>query len=255
MKIGIFTSFQSDKFVNQAISSCKELGVDCEVVDIISSDWVQNVKNSDCDGYYCPSNCISQELKTIQDERYYFVSQIMKRPIYPDFTGLYIHESKRNMAAWLELHDYPHAKTRTFTNRSEAMEYLENCTYPIVTKSNVGAGASKVMILKTKMQAKRIARKCLSESRFNFMQSGYFYKTKFNRKAIPNVRDLRHSQKDYFIVQEFVENVKCEWRILKIGNSYFGHQKLLKGNFASGSGLVGWVNPPKELLYMVHDLC
>ena len=256
MKIGIFTTPMGPKVPEQAIKSCQELGVDYQMVDIFSSNWIENIKAaSDCDGFFCPSNCLSQELKTIQDERYYFVSQVMKRPIYPDFTGLYIHESKRNMAAWLEINGYPHAKTRCFTRRDEALDYLDNCNYPIVTKSNVGAGASKVIIIKSKSEAKQMANKCLNESRFSFLCSGFAYKMRFHRWYMPSMRDRRNRQKNYFIVQDFVKDVKHEWRILKIGNSYFGHQKLLNGQFASGSGLVGWVAPPRELLDMVRELC
>jgi len=256
MKIGIFTTFQGNHPVEQAISSCKELGVDYEVVDILSSDWVEKVKNADCDGFFCPSNCVSQEKKTIQDERYYFVSQLMNRPIYPDFLGLYIHENKRNMAAWLELNGYPHAKTRVFTNRDEALKYLSVCEYPIVTKANVGAGASKVRIVKNQTEAKRMAKKTLSKGIFGkpilFFSPGMYYNSKLRGLKIP---DLHNPQKDYFIVQDFVKDVLWEWRILKIGDNYFGHQKLLKGEFASGSGMVGWVAPPKHLLEMVRDLC
>lgn len=253
MKIGIFTSFQSDKFVKQAIESCKSLNVDYEVVDIISENWLENVRKSDCDGFFCPSNCVSQELKTIQDERYYFVSQIMKRPIYPDFLGLYIHENKRNMAAWLELNDYPYAKTRVFTDRENALEFLSTCEYPIVTKANVGAAASKVRIVKNKRQAIRMAKKCLpKKSIFKFLSLGLYYKTKIKFFNIP---DLHNPQKDYFIVQDYIKDILWEWRILKIGDSYFGHQKLLNGEFASGSGKVGWVAPPQHLLEMTRELC
>lgn len=256
MKIGIFTTPMGPTVVEQAIKSCKELGVNYKVVDIFSADWIENVKSADdCDGFFCPSNCISQELKTIQDERYYFVSQIMKRPIYPDFTGLYIHESKRNMAAWLEIHGYPHAKTRVFTERNEALDYLENCQYPLVTKSNVGAGASKVVVVRNEAQAKRMAKKCLSNSRFKFLLTGLAYKMKFHRWYIPPLPDRRNRQKDYFIVQDYVKDVLHEWRILKIGDSYFGHQKLMKDGFASGSGMVGWVDPPRYLFDMVRELC
>ena len=254
MKIGIFTTPMLH-VVENAVKSCQSLGVDYEIVDIFSANWIENVKNCDADGFFCPSLCLSQELKTIQDERYYFVSQVMHRPIYPDFTGLYIHESKRNMAAWLEINGYPHAKTRVFTDRKEAIEYLDKCQYPIVTKANVGAGASKVVILKSKAEAKRMAKKCLTASRFSFLKPGWAYKMRFRRWYMPPMWDVRNRQKDYFIVQDFVENVKHEWRILKIGNSYFGHQKLLSGQFASGSGLVGWVAPPRELLDMVRVLC
>lgn len=256
MKIGIFTSFQDEKLVEQAVASCKELGIDYEIVDILSANWIENVKRSDCDGFYCPSTCISQEKKTIQDERYYFVSQIMKRPIYPDYLGLFIHENKRNMASWLELNGYPHAKTRVFTKREEALGFLMGCDYPVVVKANVGAGASKVRIVRSKTKAIRMAQKSLApKSRFNFLRYGLIYKMKFNHKYIPPFPDLRNPQKDYFLVQDYVKDVLYEWRIIKIGDSYFGHQKLLKDGFASGSGLVGWVQPPVELLDMVRDLC
>lgn len=256
MKIGIFTTPMGPREVELAIKSCDELGVEHKVVDIFSANWIENVKAAgDCDGFYCPSNCVSQEMKTIQDERYYFVSQVLHRPIYPDFTGLYIHESKRNMAAWLEINGYPHAQTRVFTRRNEALEYLENCQYPIVTKSNVGAGASKVVIIENKAKAKRMAKKCLSDSNVKFLKPGWAYKMRFNHWYVPPMWDVRHRQKDYFIVQEFVKDVLHEWRILKIGDNYFGHQKLLKGLFASGSDRVGWVAPPRELLDMVRELC
>ena len=220
MKIGIFTSFQGTKVPQQAVQACKELGVDYKIVDITSANWMKNLKDADdCDGFFCPSTCTSQELKTIQDERYYFASQIMHRPIYPNFTGLYIHESKRNMAAWLELYGYPHAKTRVFTDRKEALDYLDQCQYPIVTKANVGAGASKVVIVKNKSIAKRMAKACLTDSLFKFLKVGWAYKMRFKRWYIPPMWDIRNRQKDYFIVQDFVKDVQHEWRIIKVGNS------------------------------------
>lgn len=256
MKIGILTTFQGYYLVQQAIDSCKELGIEYEVVDILSCNWIENIQQSNCDGYFCPSTCISQEKKTIQDERYYFISQVMHKPIYPDFLGLFIHENKRNMATWLELYGYPHSKTRVFTNREEAIEYLSKCEYPIVTKSNVGAGASKVKIVRNQSKAKRMAKRALSNGLFGrpilTLSPGLYYTTKIKGIKVP---DLHNPQKDYFIVQDYIKDILWEWRILKIGDNYFGHQKLLKGEFASGSGLVGWVAPPKHLLEMVRELC
>ena len=63
-------------------------------------------------------------------------------------------------------------------------------------------------------------------------------------------------QKFYVIIQEY-HKIKWEWRMIKIGDSYFGHQKLLNGEFASGSGIdaVGWIDPPKELLFLLKEVC
>ena len=38
--------FEGDKVINNAVKACKSLGVDCEVVDITSSEWINNVKQS-----------------------------------------------------------------------------------------------------------------------------------------------------------------------------------------------------------------
>ena len=100
-----------------------------------------------------------------------------------------------------------------------------------------------------------MAKKCLTDSTFRFLKCGWAYKMRFHRWFMPPMRDVRNRQKDYFIVQDYVKDVQHEWRILKVGDSYFGHQKLMKDGFASGSGKVGWVAPPRELLEMVHDIC
>lgn len=254
MKIGIFKAF-SEVLYKTVIEACEDIGVEYEVVDILSADWIRNVQLSSCDGFYCPSTTISQEKKNILDERYFFVSHIMEKPIYPDFLGLYIHENKRNMAAWLEVKNYPHAKTMVFTEKKEASDFLDKCSYPIVIKANLGSASSKVKIINSKTKAKRILSKCFpfrGDTRFTPLNFGYVYSSKYKCIKFP---DIHNPQKDYFLVQEFIPEVLHEWRVLKIGNSYFGHQKLMKGGYASGSGLVGWVAPPFELLTMVKKIC
>lgn len=250
MKLGIFTSFNGNH--KKFVASCEELNIEYEIIDILSSNWLENVKQSNCDGFLCSSTCDSQERKTILDERYYFVANVLNRPIYPDYLGLYIHESKRNMAAWLDAYNFPHTPTKVFTSKEEALEYVNNCQYPIVVKANLGSAASKVLIIKSKYGAKRYIRKIFPTRRLPLLNIGKIYWRKV-RHILP-VPDLASPQKDYVLIQEY-KDIVHEWRLIKIGDSYFGHQKLLKGQFASGSGLVGWIAPPEELLRMVHDLC
>lgn len=254
MKIGIFKSFEAD-FYENAVKACESLNVEYEVVDILSSDWLSNVLASNCDGFYCPSTCSSQVKKNLLDERYYFVSKIIKKPIYPDYNGLYIHENKRNMAAWLEYYNFPHVVTKVFSDYHEAEEFLSNSEYPLVFKANLGSGASKVRIIRKKRQALKFARavfpKRIHGKSLAFLHLGKFYAKRILGFPFP---DLSSPQRDYLIVQEF-KKIKCEWRIIKIGESYFGHQKLLRGDYASGSGKVGWEAPPIVLLELVKNIC
>jgi hypothetical protein len=61
-------------------------------------------------------------------------------------------------------------------------------------------------------------------------------------------------QKDYIILQEFVQH-SFEWRIVRIGDSYFGHQKVKVGEKASGTKGIDYISPPNELLDFVKDIC
>ncbi len=249
MKLGIFNIYNDSH--NSYISACEELGVDYEVVDILSANWISNVKNSECDAFLVTSTCDVQVRKNILDERLYSISHFMGKRIYPSFDDIYIHENKRNMAAWLEINGFPHTKTHVFTTKKEAKEYLKKCEYPIVSKCSFGAGASKVKIVKSKRHALRLANSFFPIGKASFLKLGHVYWSKIKGIAIP---DFSNPQGFYMLIQEY-KPIKWEWRIIKIGDSFFGHQKLLKGEFASGSDRVGWVKPPFELLNMVDDLC
>ncbi len=233
------------------ISACEELGIQYREIDIFAPDWIDRVKNCGCDGILLRPPCDLQERKTIFDERMYYINKVMGIPTYPEFDELYIYENKRNMAAWLELHGYPHAKTSVFVRKSDALDYLQSCEYPIVIKSNIGYGAKRVLIVKSRREAKKIARKTFGYFHHAIALGWYPFST-FKKLTLP-IPHFGKAQKHFLIVQDF-KKIVWEWRIIKIGNSYFGHKKLLKGEFASGSKLVGWERPPEKLLHMVREL-
>lgn len=247
--LGICTSF--DPSYKHYIAACDELGVKYKIVDLLSSDWIAEIENSNCDGFLLRPPCDYQERKTIFDERMYFMHFEMNKAIYPGYKELYIYECKRNMAYWLKINGFPHAETRVFTDRKSAHSYFDQCDFPVVFKSNIGYGAKRVQIVKGKTRAKHLANRVfgLFHPAMSFGYSPFAYHKKMTF-PVPNVGK---AQKHYLIIQDF-KNIKWEWRIIKIGNSYFGHQKLLKGEYASGSGKVGWVKPPDDLLNLAREV-
>ncbi|MGM9806359.1 MAG: RimK family alpha-L-glutamate ligase [Candidatus Aphodosoma sp.] len=249
MKLGILTGY---KGYTEYIEACRELNIEYEVVDILTSDWMANIKRTadGIDGYLVRPLCAFQEEKSIYDERLHFLSEYFHKPLYPNYKSLYIYESKRMMAAFMEFHGIPHTETKVFINADEALDYFKTTSYPKVQKSNIGSGGSTVSFIRNYRQAKHLVRQAFGFRGGNICRGIAPIKKKL---GIP-FRVTGLEQKHYMIVQDFHE-IKWEWRIIKVGNSYMGHQKLLKGNKASGSGLVGWVAPPEELLYMVKDIC
>ena len=48
--------------------------------------------------------------------------------------------------------------------------------------------------------------------------------------------------------------IAAEWRMVRIGDSFFGHAKGTHGEFHSGSGKVDWSRPPNELLDLLEEV-
>jgi len=249
MKLGILTDHYNQYELYE--KSCKELNVDYVVIDILSSDWLTNIKaNIDCNGFIARPMYDYEEQRDVYIERIYYINNILKKIIYPTFDEQMIYENKRNMATWLSMHNFPHVETKVFLRKQEALDFLNTCTYPLVIKSNLGAGGKGVEIIETKKKAIRRVNRIFGRIHHLFALGNPQKRKKFGL----NIPVYGMSQKHVMIVQEYKE-IKWEWRIIKIDNSFFGHQKLLKGKFASGSGLVGWVEPPRELLDIVREIC
>ena len=247
MKLGIFTAFRG--LHKYYVRSCEELGIEYELIDIIGDNWLEEVQNSDCDGFLCRPPSKFQERKSMYDEKLYMINKLMNKPIYPSYEELFIYENKKMMYYFMKLNNYPHVETHVFYRKKDFLKYIETAHFPLVFKTNIGSTAKGVEFIKSKRRAKNIANKLfgfLSEK----LARGFTPQT--TGKIIP-VKAIGNNQKHYILVQKF-EGIKWEWRIIKIGNSYFGHKKLLNNGFASGSGKVGREDPPKELLYMVKKI-
>lgn len=247
-KLGICIGF--DKYHEQYVRACEELRVRYTLIDLRASDWLRQVNESGCAGFLLRPPCEIQEQKSIYDERVYFIHKILGHPIYPSFDEVFIYENKRSMSYWLECHGFPHPKTRVFATKQEASAFADTASYPVVFKANVGSAATAVDIVKSRRQARRIINATFG-SIHPLFTLGHVRWRRFKGIPLPM---FGVSQRHYLIAQEY-KKIVHEWRIIRIGDSYFGHQKLLKGEFASGSDRVGWIRPPDELLFLVRDIC
>tara|TARA_Y100001956_G_C4126044_1_gene190121 strand:- start:2478 stop:3464 length:987 start_codon:yes stop_codon:yes gene_type:complete len=249
MKIGILTSFVGD--YKNYIKACEAMGVDYEVIDIFDAGWLELVKKSKCDGFMVRPPCDSEERKYCFDERVYSIVTHLQKKIYPSMGEISIYENKRNLHYWLKINGYKHADTNVSLTKDEAIKYISSCEYPIIAKSNIGAMASGVVKINNISQAKRYV-----NSIFGYFDGKLAIgKMPVTRKFKFKIPMIGRAQKHYAIFQECLD-VKWEWRIIRINNSYFGYRKLLGSDgFASGNHLDGWGNPPEELLYLVKEMC
>lgn len=143
-----------------------------------------------------------------------------------------------------------HPKTWIFYCKNEAIKFVENYEkWPIVFKQNVSSVARGVRIVNSKKKALKLINRIFTK--YKFYNRGF---TRWHRTKKGYIYPLMDDKQYNFIIfQEYID-IKWEWRTLRVGDSYFGHQKLKKGKFHSGSGLVGWVKPPLSLMKFVHNI-
>lgn len=251
-KLGIFNGFSKGPDSYELyVNACKELGVSYEVVDIISENWIENIRSSDCAGFLVRPTPYYVPWKQMYDERLYFVERSLDRVVYPSHAEVYLYENKRNMAYFLQAHNIPAPPTHIFYDLSEALAFLQNAPYPLVFKTHLGAQARGVEILRTRRQAESLVKQVF--------RRGYYRRVRTTLRGLlkhPIMIPYYFFDPEYKVVllQEYIPNA-IEWRMIRIGDSYFGHQKGQKGDYHSGSDLTNWRTPPERLLNFVKSIC
>jgi hypothetical protein len=263
LKIEIDKDYQLWESVCHEMRDC----VEWESVDISRADWLARVKNGRFDGLLAMPPGITNTLKNMYDERVRILHTLLGLPVYPFLEEIEVYENKKYLSYWLAANDIPHPRTWVFYHEQEALEFVAASKIPIVGKTNVGASGRGVSILKSNGEAIEYVKNTFSGAGVtrstgpNLRKKGLFVRA-LKKLATPKafVERLRHYkaegaeiQKDYVIFQEFIPH-SYEWRCVRIGDSFFAHKKMVKGEKASGSLIKGYENPPLALLDFVKEV-
>jgi len=247
--------------------ACKKLLQDYKLIDLTAANWLQKINEINYDGFLaCPSGRESI-YKNLYDERIYIITKVMKRFCYPSFEEIIIHENKKLLSYWLSANNIPHPKTYIFYNKNEALSFINNYKLPIVAKFNIGASGKGVKIFNDKTKLKKYIEKSFERGIRqnwgpNFKMGGVpqrIYKILLNPRHLIKrfqvyQKTYNEIQRGFVILQEFIPH-NYEWRIVKIGDSFFAHQKIKKGDKASGTKGINYILPNEKQLNFVKDLC
>ena len=251
------------------IKACKEFidRVDYDVIDLTKSDWLQRVLDGAYDGLLALPGGWTTSYKTLYDERVRILHCELGLPVFPTLGEIEVYENKKYLSYWLAANQVPHPKTWVFYQEDDAMDFLKTATLPLVAKTSVGGGGSGVQILKSKSAIKHYIHDTFSGPGVTQVVGPKWRKKGFFMRVIrkmKNMREFREKlslythqrseiQKDFVFFQEFIPH-NFEWRVVRIGDSFFAHKKLVKGEMASGSLLKGYENPPLALLDFVKEV-
>ncbi len=233
VKLGIIKEFWHRHW--PYIAACRDLGVAYRVIDISGPDWIEAIEKSECDAFLIWPSVQISIWKQMYDERLRIMVEDLNKIVYPAYNVVWFYESKRRMHYWLKANNIPHPKTWVFYSLEPAISFTRNCKLPIVAKTNMGAGAAGVSIFRKRSSLLKYVNRC------------------FTKGVLHNDSEARDLDWGNILLQEYLPDVK-EWRIRRVGDSYFGSQKLKIGDFHSGTGVDVWYDPPQRLLELTREI-
>lgn len=200
--------------------ACLDMEVSYRVIDILRNDWLEQVKSSDCRAFLVWPPLGTTVLKEIADERIWIMEDLGLM-VYPSYKEIWFLDNKRRVYHWLKAKDYPVPQFWDFCTYQDAMEFINNTSYPVVFKSVHGGVSSGVVICRSPHTARLLVKNC------------------FNKGFLRRGADKRDRQWDYILFQEYLPEVD-EHRIIRINESFIYLQKVRRGDFHSGSGVMKW---------------
>lgn len=248
--------------------ACEKLKLNYKVIDLTSANWLSEIKKGIFDFFLLRPPGSLSHFKNLYDERLYIISKVLNLVTFPSYEECYIYENKKLLSYYLDANNIPHPATKVFYSKNEALDFIRNTKFPLVAKTSIGASGSGVYIIKNVTEAKKHIDAAFSskgiQRRFGpnkttgtpskwltkaLKSPDYFFK-----KLNEYLSIYKHGERDFVIFQEYVPH-DFEWRMVKIGKSYFGHQKIKCGDKASGTKGINYAVPSESLLNFIKNLC
>lgn len=241
--------------------------VDYRVVNLTSSDWLEEIRKQPADILLAKPGGLTAPFKQLYDERIYILDSTFGYKIFPSPAEIYIYENKRLLSCWLKANEIPHPRTYVFYDQAEISEFVDDIEFPIVAKTSIGASGSGVQILRTKGEADHYINETFSGKgspqrtgpdfkKGGYLRRGFHYllhPSDIDQKL--NIYNTRaaNPQRGFVIFQQYIPH-EFEWRVVRIGHSFFAHKKLKKGEKASGSLIKSYDNPPSDVMDFVMNI-
>jgi hypothetical protein len=217
------------------VDACLELQVPFRVIDLYAHDWLARVQEAACAIHLAWPDATSTPTAKVLKDRLELLERDLGQQVFPSAAERWLYEDKIRTADWLTAHRLPHPATWVFHDRAEAEAFATTCALPIVTKTSFGAAATGVRLLRRRRQVLATVAQA------------------FGPGVTANGADRRDRQWGRILLQEHVDVLR-EWRMVRIGDAYFGHPKGRRGDFHSGSGTVAWDVPSPPLLDLLHEI-
>lgn len=243
-------------FSNRWITYCHNNSIPYKVVNCYDIDIIEQLKDCDILLWHHHHNSYKDALFAKQ---LLFSVKKMGKKVFPDFDTNWHFDDKVGQKYLLEAINAPIIPTYVFFDKSTALSWAQETTFPKVFKLRGGAGSKNVRLVKSKSEAIKKINKAFNKgfSQFdaweNFKERYRKYKNG-NDSLVGMIKGLgrffiptrfsvmRGREKGYIYFQEFIPHNSYDIRVIVIGNRAFAIKRgVREGDFrASGSGNISY---------------
>lgn len=253
---------------NDWIQACRNKNLAYDLIDLSAADWFERITARSYDFVLLYPSGNFERYKTMYDERVQIVCNQLGLKAYPGYDECIIYENKKMLSYFLQCRSIPHPRTWVFYNYDEAVAFCNQTDLPFVAKTAIGAAGSGVKIIKDTATAlsyvklafrgKGIKRR-FGPNRVTGNPKKWFTKalhspSYFFRKLAQYLEVNSNAQFGYVIFQEYIHH-DYEWRIVKIGDSFFAHRKMKVMDKASGGKVKTFGMPDNAVMDFVEGIC
>jgi glutathione synthase/RimK-type ligase-like ATP-grasp enzyme len=245
-------------FSDRWISYCKENNIAYKIVNCYDNDIVAQL--DDCDALMWHHHHGNYKDVLFAKQLLYSLQAAGKK-VFPDFNTAWHFDDKVGQKYLLESIGAPLVPSYVFYTKKDALNWIDKTTFPKVFKLRGGAGATNVKLIKTRSEARKLAKIAFGRgfSQFNRWNNlseriRRFKEGKDNiigilkgigRLFIPTeFAKMYPREKGYVYFQEFIPNNNFDIRIIVVGDKAFAIKRFTRQNDfrASGSGNIVYEN-------------
>ena len=252
MKIAIH--HRNKGFSSHWVSYCKKHNIPFKIVDCYSDTIISDLQ--DCDAlmwHFHQTNCKD----VLFAKQLVYSLETAGMEVFPDFHTGWHFDDKVGQKYLLESVGAPLVPSYVFYDRSRAMEWVDNTTFPKVFKLRRGAGAAQVQLVNSRREARKLVKKAFGKG-FSQYPAGSNLKERWRkyRKGKTTIWDVAKgvlrlgyttdfdrvtgNERGYAYFQDFVPENDSDIRVIVIDGKAFAIKRMVRDNDfrASGSGEV-----------------
>jgi len=244
---------KSEDFSVRWLQYCEAANIPYKIVDCYRNDIIQQLQG--CTALMWHFNHANSKSTLFAKQLMYSVEELGIKA-FPSYKTVWHFDDKVGQKYLLEALQAPLVPSYVFYTKKEALDWVNNTSFPKVFKLRGGAGSQNVQLVHAKSEAVRLVNKAFGRgfsqydgwsnfkerlrkyktgiTTFTDVCKGFiriFYTTEFAKVA---GRD-----KGYIYFQDFIDNNDCDIRIIVIGEKAFAMKRMVRENDfrASGSGI------------------